>query len=105
MVVKIVLSRYPDAFDRTQWQTTWDRSKLLTRTSDPLINFVTKGAIGDADIVVNDGAVYQQMDGFGATLSTYTSASWRKSTALLTLSLNSRFIGTRAEQFKVQKFS
>ncbi|KAF8705554.1 glycosyl hydrolase 30 family, partial [Rhizoctonia solani] len=52
------------------WQTTWDRSKLLTRTSDPLVNFVTKGAIGDADIVVNDGTVYQQMDGFGATLIT-----------------------------------
>ncbi|ELU37959.1 glycoside hydrolase family 30 protein [Rhizoctonia solani AG-1 IA] len=52
------------------WQTTWDRSKLLTRTSDPLVNFVTKGAIGDANIVVNDGTVYQQMDGFGATLIT-----------------------------------
>ncbi|KAG9074193.1 hypothetical protein FRC06_010869, partial [Ceratobasidium sp. 370] len=51
------------------WQTTWDRTKLLTRTSDPAINFVTKGAIGDADIVVSDGTVYQQMDGFGATLS------------------------------------
>lgn len=51
------------------WQTTWDRTKLLTRTSDPLINFVTKGAIGDADIVVSDGTVYQQMDGFGATLT------------------------------------
>ncbi|CAE6451753.1 unnamed protein product [Rhizoctonia solani] len=51
------------------WQTTWDRSKLLTRTSDPLVNFVTKGAIGDADIVVSDGTVYQQMDGFGATLT------------------------------------
>jgi hypothetical protein len=52
-----------------QWQTTWDRTKLLTRSSDPVINFVTKGAIGDADIVVSDGTVYQQMDGFGATLS------------------------------------
>ncbi|EUC54891.1 glycoside hydrolase family 30 protein [Rhizoctonia solani AG-3 Rhs1AP] len=51
------------------WQTTWDRSKLLTRTNDPLVNFVTKGAIGDADIVVSDGTVYQQMDGFGATLT------------------------------------
>ncbi|CAE6370824.1 unnamed protein product [Rhizoctonia solani] len=51
------------------WQTTWDRSKLLTRTNDPLVNFVAKGAIGDADIVVNDGTVYQQMDGFGATLT------------------------------------
>ncbi|KAG9086493.1 hypothetical protein FS749_003610 [Ceratobasidium sp. UAMH 11750] len=51
------------------WQTTWDRSKLLTRTSDPAINFVAKGAIGDADIIVSDGTVYQQMDGFGASLT------------------------------------
>ncbi|KAG8796032.1 hypothetical protein FRC12_005822, partial [Ceratobasidium sp. 428] len=51
------------------WQTTWDRTKLLTRTNDPLVNFVAKGAIGDADIVVNDGTVYQQIDGFGATLT------------------------------------
>ncbi|QRV88291.1 glycoside hydrolase family 30 protein [Ceratobasidium sp. AG-Ba] len=51
------------------WQTTWDRTKLLTRTSDPVINFVTKGAIGDADIVVGDTTIYQQMDGFGATLT------------------------------------
>ncbi|KAF8595136.1 glycoside hydrolase family 30 protein [Ceratobasidium sp. AG-I] len=51
------------------WQTTWDRTKLLTRSTDPNVNFVTKGAIGDADIVVSDGTVYQQMDGFGATLT------------------------------------
>ncbi|KJA25268.1 glycoside hydrolase family 30 protein [Hypholoma sublateritium FD-334 SS-4] len=38
------------------WQTTWDRSKLFTSLapSSP-INFVTPGAIGSADIVVNDG--------------------------------------------------
>ncbi|KAF8595142.1 glycoside hydrolase family 30 protein [Ceratobasidium sp. AG-I] len=51
------------------WQTTWDKSKLLSRSTDPNVNFVTKGAIGDADIVVSDGAVYQQMDVFGATLT------------------------------------
>ncbi|CCO38011.1 glucosylceramidase [Rhizoctonia solani AG-1 IB] len=51
------------------WQTTWDRSKLLTRANDPLVNFVAKGAIGDADVIVSDSTVYQQMDGFGATLT------------------------------------
>ncbi|KAG9104052.1 hypothetical protein FRC07_009862 [Ceratobasidium sp. 392] len=51
------------------WQTTWDRTKLLTRSTDPNVNFVAKGAIGDADIVVSDGTVYQQIDGFGATLT------------------------------------
>ncbi|QRV81536.1 glycoside hydrolase family 30 protein [Ceratobasidium sp. AG-Ba] len=48
---------------------TWDRTKLLTRASDPAINFVAKGAVGDADIVVSDTTDYQQMDGFGATLT------------------------------------
>ncbi|PIL22419.1 hypothetical protein GSI_15107 [Ganoderma sinense ZZ0214-1] len=53
------------------WATTWERSNLFTYTnlgSSP-INFVTKGAIGDADIVVNDGSVLQSMAGFGATLT------------------------------------
>ncbi|QRV88287.1 glycoside hydrolase family 30 protein [Ceratobasidium sp. AG-Ba] len=51
------------------WQTTWDRTNLLTRTDDPLVNFVTPGPVGDADIVVDDSTVYQPMDGFGATLT------------------------------------
>ena len=49
----------------------WDRSQLFTYTnlgSNP-INFVTPGAIGQADIVVNDAEVYQTIVGHGATLS------------------------------------
>jgi len=36
--------------------------------TDP-INFVSPGVIADADIVVNDGSVFQSMAGFGGTLS------------------------------------
>lgn len=44
------------------WQTTWDRSKLFTSLAPTSpINFVSPGTTGSADIVVNDGAVYQQM--------------------------------------------
>ncbi|KIJ64292.1 glycoside hydrolase family 30 protein [Hydnomerulius pinastri MD-312] len=53
------------------WQTTWDRDMLLTYfqpNPDP-INFVTPGAIGSADIVVDDSSVYQTIYGFGATLT------------------------------------
>lgn len=59
-----------------QWQTTWDRAKLFSSVgpSTP-INFVTPGAIGDADIVVNDGTTYQSIAGFGGTLSEYLSVS------------------------------
>lgn len=52
------------------WQTTWDRSKLLTRLpqSSP-INFVTPGPIGSANIEVLDTQLYQNIDGFGSTLT------------------------------------
>jgi hypothetical protein len=55
-----------------QWQTTWDRSKLLTRMplSSP-INFVTPGPIGSANIDVLDTQRFQNIDGFGSTLSRY----------------------------------
>lgn len=56
-----------------QWSTTWDRSKLFTYDNlgpNP-INFASPGAIGSADIVVNDGTQYQPMYGFGGSLSTY----------------------------------
>lgn len=56
-----------------QWQTTWDRSKLFTSLalSSP-INFVTPdGATGSADIVINDGIVYQSIAGFGGSLSNW----------------------------------
>ncbi|KIM37793.1 hypothetical protein M413DRAFT_43833, partial [Hebeloma cylindrosporum] len=55
------------------WQTTWDRSKLFTSVapSSP-INFVTPGPIGSADIVINDGAKFQSIAGFGACLFTHS---------------------------------
>ncbi|KAG8856486.1 hypothetical protein FRB91_000767 [Serendipita sp. 411] len=50
------------------WQTTWNRSNLFTSLKLPPISFGTPGPIGDADIVV-DTRKYQQMDGFGASLT------------------------------------
>lgn len=38
------------------------------KPTDP-INFVTPGAIGNADIVIHDSSVYQTVYGFGASLS------------------------------------
>lgn len=53
------------------YSTTWNRSNLFNYTSlspNP-INFTSPGSIGDADIVVNDGTKYQDMFGFGASLT------------------------------------
>ncbi|KAI9568162.1 glycoside hydrolase family 30 protein [Boletus coccyginus] len=53
------------------WQTTWDRQKLFSYfqpTPDP-IKFVTPGAIGSANIVIDDSAVHQTIYGFGASLT------------------------------------
>ncbi|KAL6302008.1 glycoside hydrolase superfamily [Sparassis latifolia] len=53
------------------WQTTWNRDSLFTYTnlSPNPIPWNTPGAIGQADIVVDDSTVYQQMIGFGAALT------------------------------------
>ncbi|KAG6844261.1 hypothetical protein H0H87_008354 [Tephrocybe sp. NHM501043] len=52
------------------WQTTWDRSKLLTSLAPSTpINFTTPGAIGDANIVVTDSSLFQTIAGFGASLT------------------------------------
>ncbi|KAF8069316.1 glycoside hydrolase family 30 protein [Lyophyllum atratum] len=52
------------------WQTTWDRSKLLTSLApSAAINFVAPGAIGDANIIVSDSQLFQSMAGFGASLT------------------------------------
>ncbi|KAG2008981.1 glycosyl hydrolase family 30 [Coprinopsis cinerea AmutBmut pab1-1] len=52
------------------WQTTWDRSRLFTSVGPPApINFVQPGPIGEANIVVDDGARFQEMLGFGASLT------------------------------------
>ncbi|KAH6906980.1 glycoside hydrolase superfamily [Coprinopsis sp. MPI-PUGE-AT-0042] len=53
------------------WQTTWDRSRLFASVGPATpISFVSPGAAGDAVISVDDNARYQQMEGFGTTLST-----------------------------------
>ncbi|KAI9058259.1 glycoside hydrolase family 30 protein [Trametes sanguinea] len=53
------------------WTTTWDRSSLFTYTnlSPNPINFKSPGAIGSADIVINDAQTYQSVWGFGASLT------------------------------------
>ncbi|KAH9847953.1 glycoside hydrolase [Lenzites betulinus] len=53
------------------WSTTWDRSQLLTykNLSPNPIQFKNPGAIGAADIVVNDAQTYQSILGFGASLT------------------------------------
>ncbi|KZT50959.1 glycoside hydrolase family 30 protein [Calocera cornea HHB12733] len=52
------------------WVTEYDQSALFQRqTWSTPINFVSPGDIGQADIVVDDGTVYQDIDGFGAALT------------------------------------
>jgi hypothetical protein len=51
--------------------TTWDRSKLFTylnQGSSP-VNFATPGPDGTAIISIQDDSIFQQMDGFGASLT------------------------------------
>lgn len=52
------------------YTTTWDRTSQFkyTNLATP-INFVTPGSTGSADIKVDDSTVYQQIDGFGGTLT------------------------------------
>ncbi|EJT98616.1 glycoside hydrolase family 30 protein [Dacryopinax primogenitus] len=52
------------------WETANDQSVLFERQfGDVPINFVSPGPTGDADIVVDDGSVFQDIDGFGAALT------------------------------------
>ncbi|KAF7322464.1 Glycoside hydrolase [Mycena chlorophos] len=52
------------------WQTTWDRSTLLTSmTGIAPVPFTTYGTPAETDMTVDETQVYQQMDGFGAALS------------------------------------
>ncbi|KAI0333703.1 glycoside hydrolase [Cubamyces sp. BRFM 1775] len=53
------------------WATTWDRAQLFTYTnlSPNPINFVSPGAIGQADITVEETPLAQSMLGFGASLT------------------------------------
>ncbi|KZT69689.1 glycoside hydrolase family 30 protein [Daedalea quercina L-15889] len=53
------------------WSTTWQRDNLFTYKnlgSSP-INFVTPGSTGTSDIQVNDTTYYQDIIGFGASLT------------------------------------
>ncbi|THH14377.1 hypothetical protein EW146_g5945 [Bondarzewia mesenterica] len=51
-------------------QQIYDISNLFTELSlSSSINFITPGAIGDADIVVDDSTTYQGILGFGASLT------------------------------------
>ncbi|KAJ7721547.1 glycoside hydrolase superfamily [Mycena maculata] len=49
--------------------TTWDRAELLTALNAAPINFTTVGPIAGADITVDETTTYQNMDGFGASLT------------------------------------
>ncbi|KAI0821952.1 glycoside hydrolase [Trametes gibbosa] len=53
------------------WTTTWDRAQAFayTNLSPNPINFGSPGAIGQADITINDETLAQSMVGFGATLT------------------------------------
>ncbi|KAF8656405.1 hypothetical protein AX16_002550 [Volvariella volvacea WC 439] len=51
------------------WQTTWDRTRLFTSLRPSPINFTDPGSAASANIVIQDNALYQQIDGFGASLT------------------------------------
>jgi len=53
-----------------QWETAWDKSVLLNKQSlSSPITFGPPGPPGQADIAIDDAAVFQTVVGFGATLS------------------------------------
>jgi O-glycosyl hydrolase len=73
LAVSALLSIVRPAVSQQIWDiyaTKWDRTHLFTslKPSSP-INFVAKGAIGDADIIIDDGTKYQNMVGFGGSLT------------------------------------
>ncbi|KIK56318.1 glycoside hydrolase family 30 protein [Collybiopsis luxurians FD-317 M1] len=53
------------------WLITWDRKSLFTSigTGKFPVNFTDPGSAGDADIVADDGTVYQSILGFGRSLT------------------------------------
>ncbi|KAF7311445.1 Glycoside hydrolase [Mycena kentingensis (nom. inval.)] len=51
------------------WQTLWDKSTLMAPLNLDPIAFSTPIPPGETDVTVDDTAVYQQMDGFGAALT------------------------------------
>ncbi|KIM41936.1 glycoside hydrolase family 30 protein [Hebeloma cylindrosporum] len=52
------------------WQTTWNRTRLFKNLETrPPLQFVTPGAIGSGHIVVSDNVTYQDIVGFGGSLT------------------------------------
>ncbi|KAF9526218.1 glucan endo-1,6-beta-glucosidase [Crepidotus variabilis] len=52
------------------WQTTWNKNKLFSSLApNPPLDFVAPGAIGDADILVDENTKYQTIVGFGGSLT------------------------------------
>jgi O-glycosyl hydrolase len=51
------------------YATKWDKTQLFSSLKPSPINFDTPGAIGDADITIDDSTKYQEMAGFGGTLT------------------------------------
>ncbi|KAF7338040.1 Glycoside hydrolase [Mycena venus] len=53
------------------WQTTWNRTSLLTALNAAPVDFMTPTAVTNitADITVDETTVYQTMDGFGGSLT------------------------------------
>ncbi|KAL1663291.1 glycoside hydrolase family 30 protein [Schizophyllum commune] len=65
-----VLGVVPSSCAQQIWDV-WDRTAIFTSVgSNPPINFSSPSVIGDADITINDGQVYQSIYGFGGSLST-----------------------------------
>ena len=78
-VVRIMSSRYMLLLITCcQYTTTWDRKSLFTYTNlgpNP-VNFGGVGAIGQADIVINDNQGYQSIWGHGGSLSAFIPAAF-----------------------------
>ena len=70
-------------------ETTGDRTKLLQ--SQPTVTFGSGGTSASLVITVNAGTTYQQMDGFGASLT--DSAAWNVANRLTTAQQNALWQG------------
>jgi hypothetical protein len=72
------------------YATKWDKTQLFSSLKPSPINFDTPGAIGDADITIDDSTKYQEMAGFGGTLSPFFALHYplSRNKARLTLPLS-----------------
>lgn len=56
-----------------KWQTTWNKTNLFKGLNPrPPLEFTAPGPIGSANIVVTEKSAYQEIVGFGATLSSFS---------------------------------